>query len=127
MLVGLVIVFGLPLVFKNRSAYFSFCRGFIVFAFSLLFAGALFNMLWSILVVDVLYVNYDYWIDFSPFWLMINESSFGPDSMGLYQLLGDTTFGQLQMIWAFFALATWLVAFSSYYFVRKLWAKSSVR
>lgn len=122
-LVGLVIVFSLPLVFKNRSTYFNFCRGFATFAFLFLFAGAFSNMLWSVLVVDRLYVNYDYfWIDFSPFWLLISESSFGSGSMGLYRLLGDTTFGRLQMVWAFFALVTWLVALSSYYFVRKLWA-----
>lgn len=104
-----------------RRHYMPFIKQVIFFTYLLLLSGSCASAVWSLYVFGHLYWHADYLFDFLPF-LPFTEGDIDP-LWGGY-LIGDTTLGQLQVVWGGFTLLTWLFTLLGYFVIKKLWISS---
>lgn len=111
---------GLWGVFRQKK-YLVFLYNSSIFLYLLLISGACAHTLWSVLVFGRWYVSMDYVVDFYPFFPITQTTlDFQWGEQAGY-LIGSIDLIHLQLLWAVFALMTWLLTVIVYKEVKHLW------
>jgi len=81
----------------------------------LLIFGCLFNSIWNWQIAGQLYYNWDVLLDYTPFWVIRREILNPPHNLEPSSGLAEGfMFWHLQLIWAIFTIATWLLSYLGY-------------
>lgn len=122
---ALLAIFLTPLLRRSRQAYGRAVGRALLFNGCLLVSGMMFHTLWSEIVFTKLYCNWDYVIDFTPFWPPLREAVTIACTSPSHGTRLPVPYSATFAAWVVFAVASWLAAIALYLVIVRMLERKS--